>query len=381
MKQQNLGVTGGLGVGLLMILCPWVYRLPIERDLTVAAQTKLQEKNLGHWRVSFSGLYATLQGPVAEGSLAQQIVEEVPGVAKVILQPGESLPSPTPAATPATPSPAATPAPLPPGKEVSEASRMETGLVQILHHNNQIYVRGLYADVPTRQAILSGVRKAFPKAQVLDETTPAEGDAMGWPQEVGTILPLLRSVGDLELSAGGDALILGGVVSSAKERERLEAAVQGHLPLGVTLENQLRLVGPRSAEPLVPTVPEGDPKGHRQEQATLNRVVLSGELLFGTASSRLPENAYAYLDRIATLLGTGSQAMVLISGHTDNQGDADTNRRLSQKRADAVRVYLITRGISVKRLFAKGYGSAQPLASNDTELNRRRNRRITFDIR
>ncbi|MDZ7624240.1 MAG: OmpA family protein [Ignavibacteriaceae bacterium] len=70
--------------------------------------------------------------------------------------------------------------------------------------------------------------------------------------------------------------------------------------------------------------------------------------------------------------------IVEISGHTDDVGSVTTNRVLSQKRADSVRFWLINKGIAPDRIISKGYGEDFPRVPNDSEENRRTNRRIEF---
>ncbi len=72
--------------------------------------------------------------------------------------------------------------------------------------------------------------------------------------------------------------------------------------------------------------------------------------------------------------------MIEIGGHTDNTGDAAANVALSQARADAVRNALLKAGVDPANLVAKGYGSAQPVASNDLLEGRFRNRRIEYRV-
>jgi outer membrane protein OmpA-like peptidoglycan-associated protein len=67
---------------------------------------------------------------------------------------------------------------------------------------------------------------------------------------------------------------------------------------------------------------------------------------------------------------------VEIAGHTDNVGNKNANKALSQKRADAVRAYLISKGIDGARIKAVGYGDANPVAPNTTSEGRQQNRRI-----
>ena len=69
-----------------------------------------------------------------------------------------------------------------------------------------------------------------------------------------------------------------------------------------------------------------------------------------------------------------------IAGHTDNVGNDADNLKLSQQRADAIRQYLIKKGIQPPRVIAKGYGASQPVADNSTDEGRRRNRRTEVKI-
>ena len=69
-----------------------------------------------------------------------------------------------------------------------------------------------------------------------------------------------------------------------------------------------------------------------------------------------------------------------IDGYTDNTGDADHNKELSYKRAEAAKARLIEDGISASRITTHGYGIANPIATNDTAEGRAKNRRVEFSI-
>jgi OOP family OmpA-OmpF porin len=71
---------------------------------------------------------------------------------------------------------------------------------------------------------------------------------------------------------------------------------------------------------------------------------------------------------------------LIIRGYTDNVGDPNTNLKLSVARANAVKEYLLARGVGVDRVFAFGYGETNPVASNDTEEGRRQNRRVELEL-
>jgi OOP family OmpA-OmpF porin len=69
-----------------------------------------------------------------------------------------------------------------------------------------------------------------------------------------------------------------------------------------------------------------------------------------------------------------------IQGHTDNRGNENFNIRLSGKRAEAVKSYLVSQGVDAAILSTEGFGSAQPIANNDTREGRIQNRRVVFEI-
>ena len=71
---------------------------------------------------------------------------------------------------------------------------------------------------------------------------------------------------------------------------------------------------------------------------------------------------------------------MVVEGHTDSQGSASSNQDLSQRRAEAVRDYLVSRGIAGDRLTAQGFGPSRPIADNGTAEGRANNRRVEIVI-
>ncbi|SFM38306.1 OmpA family protein [Marinobacter zhejiangensis] len=112
-----------------------------------------------------------------------------------------------------------------------------------------------------------------------------------------------------------------------------------------------------------------------QEQS----VVLRG-VTFEFNSNRLTANARDILNRAADALKGQDDLNVELAGHTDNVGAEAYNQQLSQKRADAVREYLLEMGVNASQMTAVGYGESQPIRSNDTEEGRERNRRVEFNV-
>lgn len=101
---------------------------------------------------------------------------------------------------------------------------------------------------------------------------------------------------------------------------------------------------------------------------------------FETGSATLTADSRYELDNLVTALNAYPQMVIEVAGHTDNTGDAAANLALSGQRAASVVKYLTDRGIGASRLKPRGYGDAKPLAPNDTDENRAKNRRTEFTI-
>ena len=101
---------------------------------------------------------------------------------------------------------------------------------------------------------------------------------------------------------------------------------------------------------------------------------------FDTGKATLRKESYTELNELAELMTLKENLKVEIAGHTDNVGDDDSNLVLSQARADAVRNYVINKGISEERITAKGYGENYPVETNDTPQGRQKNRRTEVRI-
>lgn len=104
------------------------------------------------------------------------------------------------------------------------------------------------------------------------------------------------------------------------------------------------------------------------------------DIFFEFDKSTILQQSYFELRSLISLLETYPNMRIEIRGHTDGKGSDSYNQRLSENRAKAVTDYLISKGISEKRLQYKGYGKAMPIDTNDTEEGRANNRRVEFKI-
>jgi outer membrane protein OmpA-like peptidoglycan-associated protein len=109
-------------------------------------------------------------------------------------------------------------------------------------------------------------------------------------------------------------------------------------------------------------------------------VLTLGDTLFATGKSEIKSGATANLDRVTTFLNEYPKRTAVIEGYTDSMGSDEMNQSLSQRRADAVKSYLVGRGVSAQRLTTSGRGEESPVADNESAEGRQRNRRVEVVI-
>lgn len=109
------------------------------------------------------------------------------------------------------------------------------------------------------------------------------------------------------------------------------------------------------------------------------KIVLNN-VFFSTGKATLRPESFSELNRLAELLVKYKNVRVEISGHTDSQGSEGFNQKLSQRRAQSVVDYILTRGVNLAQIVAVGYGESQPRADNNTRAGRQLNRRVEAKI-
>jgi outer membrane protein OmpA-like peptidoglycan-associated protein len=111
------------------------------------------------------------------------------------------------------------------------------------------------------------------------------------------------------------------------------------------------------------------------------RILLTDTINFETDRSIIQADSFALLDEIVQVVNAHPELIkIRIEGHTDSTGDARANIALSKHRATVVRAYLIDHGVDARRLIAEGFGAENPIASNDDDDGRAKNRRVVFTV-
>lgn len=116
------------------------------------------------------------------------------------------------------------------------------------------------------------------------------------------------------------------------------------------------------------------------ELTPTGQAIRLSHLIFDMGRAVIKPSSFDELDQLVALMKTNSKMEILLEGHTDNQGNANKNLELSQDRVDAVKKYLVSKGVSKGRIQTKAFGGTQPLSSENTEEARALNRRVAMRV-
>jgi outer membrane protein OmpA-like peptidoglycan-associated protein len=156
-------------------------------------------------------------------------------------------------------------------------------------------------------------------------------------------------------------LLLGVLAASLFGCANIVVRTTGFTPLHV------QAAGPPPPPPPPPPEPE--------------KIAITDKVQFEVGKATLKRVSHKVLDGVIKVMNERPGIKkVQIEGHTDATGDAEMNRGLSQRRAEAVMEYMVKKGIAPTRLVAKGFGPDKPIAPNETEVGREANRRVEFSI-
>jgi OOP family OmpA-OmpF porin len=130
-----------------------------------------------------------------------------------------------------------------------------------------------------------------------------------------------------------------------------------------------------------PPAPAPPPAPEKQVKIRDNRIELGQKIQFALGKSEILSASFALMDELAKTIQENPQVQkVSIEGHASDEGDDKYNLLLSKARAEAVRQYLVSKGVAADRLSSTGFGESKPLVSNDTPDGREKNRRVEFHI-
>jgi len=228
---------------------------------------------------------------------------------------------------------------------------------------------GYVPDNNVQATITAAARRKFFGQKVVDNLK----SSIGAPSRfVSAVVPALGAlsrlstgtlvVTDREAKISGDALYEAAV-------GQIRATLARDFPQGWQVNSELS-VKPAAA-PVDPTVC----------QQLLSELLDKGKIRFEPGRATIDPDSAGLLDRLIETALRCPNARIEIAGHTDADGEDGFNIALSEKRAQAVADYMVKAGLPPDRFTATGYGSSQPVATNDTDEGKAQNRRIDFLVR
>ncbi len=130
-----------------------------------------------------------------------------------------------------------------------------------------------------------------------------------------------------------------------------------------------------------PAPPPAPPEPEKQVKIRDNRIEIGEKIQFAYNKAEVLSVSFALLDELAKVIQENPHVQkVSIEGHASDEGEEQHNLLLSKARAEAVRVYLVSKGVAADRLSSTGHGESKPIAANDSDAGREKNRRVEFHI-
>lgn len=226
----------------------------------------------------------------------------------------------------------------------------------------KVVVSGTVPDESTRQAVLTRAREVFGVDRVVDQLGVGNLVAPpNWADYVQRIIsPDLKQVGRGEINIRGNVIDLKGEVGNEAVRQQIVSDIATRVNTTYTVRSGLRV---------------GAAGQDQVDLALANR-----SIEFETGNSALTPAGREVLELLTPVLQRLPGRSFEVTGHTDAQGSRPQNIALSAARADAVRSYLIGKGIAAASIVTSGAGPDRPIADNDTPEGRARNRRIELRV-
>nr|WP_091871193.1 OmpA family protein [Massilia yuzhufengensis] len=225
-----------------------------------------------------------------------------------------------------------------------------------------IVVSGTVADEPTKAALLDRLRIVYGASRVVDQLSVGTVAApANWNEYVAKLInPNLKLVSRGQLKVEGNKVSLRGDVANEAQRQQIAGDIAASLNSSYTVNNGLRVAV--------------------SEQGVLDAALANRIIEFESGKAALTEAGMKVLDQMSEAMQKLKGVKVEVIGHTDNAGSRAGNLSLSQARAEAVKAYIVGKGIAQDSIAVSGEGPDRPVADNRTPEGKARNRRIEFKV-
>ncbi|MBG0803865.1 OmpA family protein [Methylocystis sp. H4A] len=262
---------------------------------------------------------------------------------------------------------------LPSGFEIARldvmAGPMTPYVFSAQRAGGDVTLSGYAPDEAVRNRLVETARRNFFDAKVVDRLMIAKGAPQNFADATDRSLAALARLDEGKLAISDSTISLAGVARHQSARAEIAASFADALPQSFRGEAQLstRIVG----SPLVAS----------QCGAALSELLAKSPIVFASDDSAIAAESAPLVDAIAATALRCPGATLEIASHTDNVGIAEVNLGRSKRRAQAVVERLAKAGLDPFRISAVGYGGERPIASNDSDENRARNRRVEIVVK
>jgi peptidoglycan-binding protein ArfA len=249
--------------------------------------------------------------------------------------------------------------------------------LSIIRSGNGITLSGDLPDADAKAKLLDMLKGVFgPNVNLIDNLTVKAGAKAPDLSGLGNVVKAAVNIPDFNWKVDGDTITLKGNAPSDDVRAAVEAAAKAEWS-NLKIDNQIQFVIP--PPPASSPAPAPAPGTCASLQNDIN-ALLRTPINFETDGSTPTPGSQQMLTQVADKLKACPTAKVAVSGHTDNTGNDAINVPLSDNRARSVAAFLISQGVPAANITSKGFGSANPVASNNTPEGRTQNRRVDITV-
>ena len=231
-------------------------------------------------------------------------------------------------------------------------------------------LRGSLPSETSKAAILQRAKELYgtPPGRVVDElAVDSRVGSAAWAGNVSTVLPVLGHMTDhSSIIIDGHTIVISGRVDSDRAKATVLRDIAPLTQTGLELEDHILAAQLAAPSPSL--------------QKKLNEVLSHDSIEFESNTTTVLPRGRATLDQLITLLRRAPHTAIEIGGHTDKYGEPDYNLQLSRRRAEAVRHYFISHGLT-NQFTAVGYGASRPLSVAQTRTGLQHNRRIELRVK
>lgn len=231
-------------------------------------------------------------------------------------------------------------------------------------------LRGSLPSETSKAAILQRAQELYGKApgRVVDELAvdPRVGP-VAWTGNVSQVLPILGQMRERgSIIIDGRTIVLSGLVDSDRAKATVLRDIAPLVQTGLELEDHIRAAQLAISSPSL--------------QKKLNEILSRGSIEFDSNDTAITPRSRATLEQLIDQLRHAPLTAIEIGGHTDKYGEPDYNIQLSRRRAEAVRQYFTSHGLT-NQFTAVGYGASRPLSAVETRTGFQHNRRIELRVK